>query len=428
MLSPNWACGNDPAPLPRRHSAEPLTFRGMMLPIEPVLPAILAALASSRGVVLEAPPGAGKTTRVPLALLGAPWLVGKKIVMLEPRRLAARAAAARMAATLRERVGETVGYRMRLDTRVGPRTRIEVVTEGILTRMLQHDLSLDGVGLVVFDEFHERSLAGDTGLALTLAAADSLREDLRILVMSATLDGIAVARLLGEAPVIRSSGRSWPVETRHAPARDDHSRGSSYQRRSALEAHVARTVRDVVATEPGSVLVFLPGAGEIRRVEELLRGTLPGDVLLNPLHGTLPVELQDAAIAPAPHGKRKVVLATSIAETSLTIEGIRVVVDSGLMRIPRFSAGTGMTRLETVRVSRASADQRRGRAGRLEPGVCIRCWSAGEDAGLLPYTRGRDPRRRSGATGARPRNGRVHRSSGVALARSAARRGIHAGV
>jgi ATP-dependent helicase HrpB len=359
----------------------------MTFPIEPVLPALLAALESGRGAVLEAPPGAGKTTRVPLALLDAPWLVGKKIVMLEPRRLAARAAAARMAATLGERVGETVGYRMRLDTRVGPRTRIEVVTEGILTRMLQHDLSLDGVGLVIFDEFHERSLAGDTGLALTLAAAASLRDDLKILVMSATLDGIAVAGLLGDAPVIRSEGRAWPVETRHAPPREDHSRSSSYQRRSALEAHVARTVRDVVTTEPGSVLVFLPGAGEIGRVGELLRNTLPGDVSLNPLHGTLSIEMQDAAIAPARPGKRKVVLATSIAETSLTIEGIRVVVDSGLMRIPRFSAGTGMTRLETVRLSRASADQRRGRAGRLEPGVCVRCWSAGEDAGLIPYTR-----------------------------------------
>lgn len=337
--------------------------------------------------MLEAPPGAGKTTRVPLALLDAPWLAGHRIVMLEPRRLAARAAAARMSATLGERVGETVGYRMRLDTRVGPRTRIEVVTEGVLTRMLQHDLSLDGVGLVIFDEFHERSLAGDTGLALTLAAADSLRDDLRILVMSATLDGIAVAKLLGNAPVIRSEGRAWPVETRHAPPRHDQSRASSYQRRAALEAHVARVVRDVVGAEPGSVLVFLPGAGEIRRVEELLRGTLPANVSLNPLHGTLPIEMQDAAIAPAPAGKRKVVLATSIAETSLTIEGIRVVVDSGLMRIPRFSAGTGMTRLETVRVSRASADQRRGRAGRLEAGVCVRCWSAGEDAGLIPYTR-----------------------------------------
>ncbi len=359
----------------------------MILPIESILPALRSALAASRGVVLEAPPGAGKTTRVPLALLDAAWLGEKKIVVLEPRRLAARAAAAWMATTIGERVGETVGYRMRLDTRVGPRTRIEVVTEGILTRMLQHDLALAGVGLVIFDEFHERSMIGDTGLALTLAAADSLREDLKIVVMSATLDGIAVSKLLGDAPVIRSEGRAWPVVTRHVPMRPDQPAATGFQRRSALEGHVARVVRHAVAEESGSVLVFLPGAGEIRRVEELLRGTLPRAVSLQPLHGSLPVAMQDAAIAPALPGQRKIVLATSIAETSLTIEGIRVVVDSGLMRIPRFSAGTGMTRLETVRVSRASADQRRGRAGRVEPGVCLRCWSAGEDAGLIPYTR-----------------------------------------
>jgi len=359
----------------------------MTLPIESILPALRSALSASRGAVLEAPPGAGKTTRVPLALLDAAWLGGKKIVMLEPRRLAARATAAWMAATIGERAGETIGYRMRLDTRMGPRTRIEVVTEGILTRMLQHDLALAGVGLVIFDEFHERSMIGDTGLALSLAAADSLRDDLKILVMSATLDGVGVARLLGDAPVIRSEGRAWPVVTRHVPMRPDQPAATGFQRRSALEGHVARVVRDVVAEEPGSVLVFLPGAGEIRRVEELLRGTLPREVSLQPLHGSLPVAMQDAAIAPARPGERKVVLATSIAETSLTIEGIRVVVDSGLMRIPRFSAGTGMTRLETVRVSRASADQRRGRAGRIEPGVCVRCWSAGEDAGLIPYTR-----------------------------------------
>ena len=359
----------------------------MPLPIEPILPDLIAALAANRAVVLEAPPGAGKTTRVPLALLDASWLAGTKIVMLEPRRLATRAAAARMSATLGERIGESVGYRMRLDTRVGPRTRVEVVTEGILTRMLQQDLALDGVGLVIFDEFHERSLVGDTGLALTLAAATSLREDLKILVMSATLDGIAISKLLGDAPVIRSEGRAWPVETRHSPPRTEQPHATSYQRRSNLEAHVARVIRDTVDAEPGSVLVFLPGAGEIRRVEELLRGTLPADVSLHPLHGTLPADAQDAAIAPAETGRRKVVLATSIAETSLTIEGIRVVIDSGQMRIPRFSPGTGMTRLDTVRVSRASADQRRGRAGRTEAGVCVRCWSAAEDAGLVPYTR-----------------------------------------
>ena len=259
---------------------------------------------------------------------------------------------------------------MRLDTKVGPNTRIEVVTEGILTRMLQRDLALDGIGLVIFDEFHERSLVGDTGLALTLAAGDALREDLRVLVMSATLDGISIAKILGDAPIIRSEGKAWPVVTRHAG-----------------NASVASVVVDTLATEPGSILVFLPGAGEIRRVEEHLRAATPVGVSVHPLHGSLPIEMQDAAIAPASAGKRKVVLATSIAETSLTIEGIRVVIDSGEMRIPRFSPRTGMTRLETVRVSRASADQRRGRAGRLAPGVCIRCWSAGEDAGLVPYTR-----------------------------------------
>ena len=342
----------------------------MLLPIEPILPALREALFTYRAAVLEAPPGAGKTTRVPLALYKEAWLAGRKIVMLEPRRLATRAAAARMAATLGERIGETVGYRMRLDTRIGPKTRIEVVTEGILTRMLQHDLSLEGVGLVIFDEFHERSLAGDTSLALTLAAGDALRDDLRILVMSATLDGISIAKLLRDAPIIRSEGKAWPVITRHTP-----------------NASVASVIRDTIATEHGSVLVFLPGAGEIRRVEEQLRGVLPSDVSVQPLHGSLPIEMQDAAILPAAAGNRKVVLATSIAETSLTIEGIRVVIDSGEMRIPRFSPRTGMTRLETVRVSRASADQRRGRAGRVEAGVCVRCWSVGEDAGLVPYTR-----------------------------------------
>ena len=304
--------------------------------------------------------------------------------MLEPRRLAARAAASRMAATLGQRVGETVGYRMRLDTRVGPRTRIEVVTEGILTRMLQHDLALDGVGLVIFDEFHERSLVADTGLALTIATAESLRDDLKLLVMSATLDGDAIARLLDDAPVIRSEGRLWPVSTRYLPPRTRQLPAPGSQ---PLLSHIAQVVREAVAAETGSVLVFLPGAGEIRRVEALLRDGLPADVSLHPLHGALPINMQDAAIAPAAPGRRKVVLATSIAETSLTIEGIRVVVDGGMMRIPRFSPRTGMTRLETVRVSRASADQRRGRAGRVEPGVCIRCWSAAENAGLVPYTR-----------------------------------------
>ncbi|HEY3933797.1 MAG TPA: ATP-dependent helicase HrpB [Gemmatimonadales bacterium] len=349
----------------------------MPLPIEPAIPELRAALARHYRAVLEAPPGAGKTTRVPLALLDEPWLGGQRIVILEPRRLAARAAALRMATTLGEAIGGTVGYRIRRDTRVGRSTRIEVVTEGILTRMLQHDLALDGVGLVIFDEFHERSLVADTGLALTLASAESLRDDLRILVMSATLDGRVVADLLGGAPVVRSAGSSYPVVTGLAPPRPG----------SRIEAHVASVVREALTAEAGSLLVFLPGAGEITRVAERLAGNVPADTIVRPLHGSLPADAQDAAIAPATAGKRKVVLATSIAETSLTIDGIRVVIDSGEMRIPRFSPRTGMTRLETVRVSRASADQRRGRAGRLEPGICIRCWSAADDAGLVPFTR-----------------------------------------
>jgi ATP-dependent helicase HrpB len=353
-------------------------FGGATLPIAAVLPAVSAALSAQRFMILQAPPGAGKTTLVPPALVDEPWLAGQRIVMLEPRRLAARAAAHRMATLLGERVGETVGYRMRLDTRVGPHTRIEVVTEGILTRMLQHDLSLDGVGLVIFDEFHERSLAGDTGLALTLATAEALRPDLRILVMSATLDHLAIANLLGEAPVIRSAGRVWPVETRYAPPRDTGRR---------VEAHLAQLIRDMLRDETGSLLVFLPGAGEIRRVHQLLDGRVKPDISIHPLHGSLTLAEQDAAIAPAPAGRRKVVLSTSIAETSLTIEGIRIVIDSGLMRVPRFAPRTGMTRLDTVRVSRATAEQRAGRAGRLEPGICIRCWHAAEQAGLVPYTR-----------------------------------------
>lgn len=349
----------------------------MLLPINAVLPQILTTLASGTSLVLVAPPGAGKTTGVPIALLNAPWLAGKRIVVLEPRRLAARAAAARMAFLLGERIGETVGYRVRLESRIGPRTRIEVVTEGILTRRLQDDPGLEGVGAVLFDEFHERSLAADTGLALTLASRALLRDDLRVMVMSATLDGDAVSRLLHDAPVIRSEGRAFPVETVHRPMPPS----------GRIEGHVAQVVREALATEPGSVLVFLPGAGEIRRVEGLLANGLPPDVSVHPLHGALSPTQQDAAIAPAASGSRKVVLATSIAETSLTIEGIRVVIDSGLMRIPRFSPRTGMTRLETVRVSLASANQRRGRAGRLEPGSCWRCWSAADNAGLVPYTR-----------------------------------------
>ena len=348
------------------------------LPIEAALPELRTVLRARTGAVLQAPPGAGKTTRVPLALLDEEWLRGARIVMLEPRRLAARAAALRMAETRGERVGETVGYRIRMETRVGPSTRVEVVTEGVLTRMLQHDPALEGVGLVIFDEFHERSLHADLGLALVLQSRALLRDDLRVLVMSATLDGGPVARLLGDAPVVTSEGRSFPVETRYLPRRPD-----PYSR---VESLVARAVRGAIDDEPGDVLAFLPGAGEIRRAEEALREMdLPSNVRVMPLFGNLAQEAQDEAIRPSPPGRRKIVLATSIAETSLTIEGVRVVVDGGQMRVPRFSPRTGMTRLETVPVSKASADQRRGRAGRLGPGVCLRMWTEEQQASLPPY-------------------------------------------
>ena len=339
------------------------------LPIEEVLPALRDTLRAGYGAVLQAPPGAGKTTGVPLALLAEPWLQGGGIVMLEPRRLAARAAARRMATLLGERVGETVGYRIRHESVVGPGTRITVVTEGVLTRMLQSDPALERFGLVVFDEFHERSIHADLGLALTLHARSLLRPDLRILVMSATLDGGPVSGLLGGAPIVTSEGRSHPVEVRHRARRPG----------AKLEADVALAVREALERESGDVLVFLPGAGEIRRVASLLRG-LDADVL--PLHGNLPPEQQDRAILPSAPGARKVVLATSIAETSLTIEGVRMVVDSGLSRVPRYSPRTGMTRLATVRVSLAAAEQRRGRAGRVAPGLCYRLWSQQEHAAL----------------------------------------------
>ena len=349
------------------------------LPIDDVLPALRAALNDRDEAVLEAPPGAGKTTRVPLALLGEPWLAGQSIVMLEPRRLAARAAAERLASELGEKVGETVGYRIRLDSKVGPRTRIEVVTEGILARRLQDDPALEGVGLVIFDEFHERSLDADLALALTLNGRELLRDTpLKVLLMSATLEGERLSALLGEAPVVSSEGRMYPVDIRW---------GAPWQPGEWIEPRVVQTVLQALSDEPGSLLVFLPGQAEIRRVAEQLEGNLAGrsDVLLCPLHGELDLSAQRAAIEPAPAGQRKVVLATNIAETSLTIDGVRVVVDAGLARVPRFDPASGMTRLDTQRIARASATQRAGRAGRLEPGVCYRLWSQSQHDQLAAY-------------------------------------------
>jgi ATP-dependent helicase HrpB len=346
---------------------------------------LLAALEASRNVVLQAPPGAGKSTRVPLALLDAAWAQNKKIVMLEPRRLATRAVATRMSHTIGEQVGRTVGYRTRLETRVGPVTRIEVVTEGILTRWIQRDAALEDVAIVIFDEFHERSLQADLGLALTLDSQANVREDLRILVMSATLDGQAVSRLLGDAPIVSSSGRAFPVETLYREPRGRGTRHPSQER--PLADIVAATIANAVEAEPGDALAFLPGQGEIHRTLRLLeeRGLTRGTRVL-PLYGDLPIEQQDEAIKPSPPGTRKIVLATNIAETSLTIEGVRIVIDSGLERRMRFNPATGMSRLETNRISRASADQRRGRAGRLEAGVCYRLWSEAEHAALIAQT------------------------------------------
>jgi ATP-dependent helicase HrpB len=351
---------------------------GEPLPIDPALPELTRALRAANAAVLVAPPGAGKTTRVPLALAAEPWAQGKKLLVLEPRRLAARAAAARMAATLREAVGASVGYRVRFGSKVSAATRIEVVTEGVFTRLVLDDPSLAVVAAVLFDEFHERSLDGDLGLALAYDVQQGLRADLKLLVMSATLDGARVGKLLGDAPVIESAGRAFPVETRYL-GRDA---------RAPIEPQVADAVARALRAETGSLLVFLPGAAEIRRSEALLRERVgDGAIDIVPLHGALDADVQDRAIAPAPVGRRKVVLATSIAETSLTIEGVRVVIDCGLARVPRYEPDVGLTRLETVRVSRASADQRRGRAGRTEPGVCYRLWDEPQTAALEPANR-----------------------------------------
>ena len=348
------------------------------LPIDAVLADLAGALRTTPNAVLVAPPGAGKTTRVPLALLDEPWAKGGKLILLEPRRLAARGAANRMAQTLGERVGETVGLRVRLGSKIGPKTRIEVVTEGVFARMILDDPTLDGVAAVLFDEFHERSLDADFGLALALDAQGGLREDLRILVMSATLDGARVAKLLGDAPVVESQGRAFPVETRY--------RGRDPLKR--IEDQVTEAVLQALNEQAGSLLVFLPGQGEIRRVEERLRERIRDvSVEIAPLYGALDQSEQDRAVLPAPAGRRKVVLATAIAETSLTIEGVRVVIDSGLARVPVYEPDIGVTRLETRRVSRAAADQRRGRAGRTEPGICYRLWEEGGTGALEAFAR-----------------------------------------
>src|SRR5262249_23441848 len=352
-------CGRIEEPSTAMHLGEPL-------PIDDALPSLTAVLRAGSAAVLVAPPGAGKTTRVPLVLAQEAWAEGKKILVLEPRRLAARAAAARMAATLGEAVGRSVGYRVRFGSKVSAVTRIEVVTEGIFTRLILDDPALEGVAAVLCDEFHERSLDADLGLALARDAQHGLREDLKLVAMSATLDGARVGALLGGAAVVESAGRAFPVDTRYL-GRDA---------RMPIERQVADVIMRPLRGDGGSPLVCRPGAAEIRRTETLLRGRLADPAVdIVALYGALEADIQDRAIAPAPPGRRKVVLATSIAETSLTIEGVRVVIDCGLARVPRYEPDVGVTRLETVRVSRASAGQRRGRAGRTEPGVCYRLWA-----------------------------------------------------
>ncbi|EEA92414.1 ATP-dependent helicase HrpB [Pseudovibrio sp. JE062] len=342
------------------------------LPIDAILPDLLTALEQNTNAVLVAEPGAGKTTRVPLALLDASWREDGKIIVLEPRRLAARAAARRMAHTLGESVGETVGYRVRMDSKVSAKTRIEVVTEGVFTRMILDDPELSGVAAVLFDEYHERSMDGDLGLALALDVQEALRDDLRIVPMSATLDAAEVSKLLDDAPILKSEGRQYPVET-HYIGRDPRGR---------LEDQIARAVRSALAEETGSVLVFLPGQGEIKRTQSLLEGRVGADVDIAPLYGALDSKAQDLAVRPVKAGRRKVVLTTAIAQTSLTIEGVRIVIDSGLSRVPRYDPQTGLTRLETVKVSRATAEQRKGRAGRVEPGICYRLWEEAQTKAL----------------------------------------------
>ncbi len=374
---------------------------GKNLPVVRVVPDIILALASEKRAVLQAPPGAGKTTFVPLALLDQPWLAGKKIIMLEPRRLAAKACAAHMAGMLGEKPGQTIGYQIRMERRIGPGTRIEVITEGILTRRIQTDPSLENVGLVIFDEFHERHIHSDLGLALCLEAAEVFNEELRILVMSATMDMAAMSDLMDNAPTIISRGKTYPVTTRYLPPEAiTPARRSQYQNPNPdpyrrISSACRAAVEKALAEESGDILVFLPGVREIRDLAKKLSDRnpfLPSDssgvkIVILPLFGNLSRTDQARAIAPSLPGYRKIVLATSIAETSLTIEGVRVVVDTGLMRVPRFAPATGMGQLDTIFVSRASADQRRGRAGRTGPGVCYRIWAEHLDQGLTPFNK-----------------------------------------
>lgn len=347
-----------------------------VLPVTEALPQLDHALRNYGSAVLVAPPGAGKTTLVPLYLLQANWRNNGRIIVLEPRRLAARAAAGQMARLLGEELGKTVGYRMRLDSRFTAQTQILVVTEGVFARMILDDPELSGISAVLFDEFHERSLDADFGLALALDVQNALRPDLKLLVMSATLDGARVAELLDNAPVITSEGRSFPIEMRHSERRTDE----------RIEEAMARAIRTSLADEQGSILCFLPGQGEIERTVRLLEGRVGDNVMLCPLYGAMEGRDQDQAIRPAPDGKRKIVLATSVAETSITIDGVRVVIDSGLSRQPRFEPSTGLTRLETVRASQAAITQRAGRAGRTQAGIAIRLWHEGQTASLPRFT------------------------------------------
>ena len=363
-----WIAGSSPATTEMGFSPP--------LPIDAALPELTAALRVHNAAVLVAPPGAGKTTRVPLALGDEPWAGNRRVLVLEPRRLAARAAAERMATMLGERVGDTVGLRVRFGSKISRRTRIEMITEGVFTRLVHDDPMLDGIAAVLFDEFHERSLDADLGLALARDVQQGLREDLRILVMSATIDGARVAELLGGAPVIAAQGRAFPVETRYL-GRDAR----------AIEQQMADAIARATRADPGSLLAFLPGAAEIRRTRALLEGRVDPSIDVVALFGALAAEEQDRAIAPAAAGRRKIVLATAIAETSITIAGVRIVIDSGLARVPRYEPDVGVTRLETVRVSRASADQRRGRAGRAEPGICYRLWDEPQTASLDAFSR-----------------------------------------